>query len=217
MKKAGVLGTGMVGSVIGKKLITLGYQVKMGSRTASNEKAVEWSSQHGDNASHGTFDDAAAFAEVLFLCTKGLHSLDVIKTIEKKNLKGKIIIDISNPLDFSKGMPPFLSEQFSNTNSLGEEIQKAVPEAHVVKTLNIVNCEVMVDPSRSGGEPSMFVSGNDDTAKQSVKEILAQFGWKDIIDLGDISTARGTEMMLPIWIRTWVATKNGHIAFKVLR
>lgn len=217
MKKAAVLGTGMVGATIGKKLISLGYEVKMGSRTADNEKASQWTKANGEKATHGTFDDAAAFGDVIFVCTKGVHSIDAIRTIRPENIKGKTVIDISNPLDFSKGMPPFLSEGMTNTNSLGEEIQKILPESHVVKTLNIVNCEVMVNPGIKGGEPTMFLSGNDASAKGIVLDILKSFGWKDIIDLGDISTARGTEMMLPIWIRTWVATQDGHIAFKILR
>jgi predicted dinucleotide-binding enzyme len=112
-------------------------------------------------------------------------------------------------------MPPSLF--ISNTDSLAEHIQNAIPTAHVVKTLNIINCQVMVDAALSVGEPTMFVSGNDAAAKEEVKKILGQFGWKDIIDLGDITTARGMEMMLPIWLRTWIATKDGHIAFKIVR
>ena len=106
---------------------------------------------------------------------------------------------------------------YSNTYSMAEELQKLAPEAHIVKTLNIVNCEVMVDAKRSGGDPTMFVSGNDAGAKQEVTDILRQFGWNDVIDLGDITTARGTEMLLPIWLRTWMATGNGHFAFKIVR
>jgi predicted dinucleotide-binding enzyme len=133
------------------------------------------------------------------------------------NFKGKTIIDVANPLDFSQGMPPSLIPSLTNTNSLGEEIQHLLPEANVVKTLNMVNCEVMVDAKKSGGDPTMFMSGNNAGAKAEVKEILQQFGWTDIIDLGDITTARGTEMLLPIWLRTWMATGNGYIAFKIVR
>jgi predicted dinucleotide-binding enzyme len=114
-------------------------------------------------------------------------------------------------------MPPTLIPEYTNTNSLGEEIQKLLPEANVVKTLNIVNCEVMVDPAKSGGDPTMFISGNNNEAKEKVKGLLNQFGWKDIIDLGDITTARGTEMLLPIWLRTYMATGNGYFAFKIIR
>lgn len=123
----------------------------------------------------------------------------------------------TNPLGFSKGMPPILIPQYLNTSSLGEEIQKALPEARVVKSLNIVNCEVMVNPRRSGGDPTMFVCGNDAAARDTVTGILKSFGWKDVIDLGDISAARGLEMMLPVWLRLWMATQNGYIGFKIVR
>ncbi|MEJ8801143.1 NADPH-dependent F420 reductase [Pontibacter sp. H249] len=217
MKNIAVLGTGMVGNAIGTKLIQLGYNVMMGSRSATNEKALAWEEANGANASAGTFEDAAKFGELIFNCTKGEITLEVFKMAGTENFKGKTIIDISNPLDFSQGMPPSLIPAYSNTNSLGEEIQKLLPEANVVKTLNIVNCEVMVDAKKSGGDPTMFISGNSAEAKAEVKEILQQFNWTDIIDLGDITTARGTEMMLPIWIRTWMATGNGYFAFKIVQ
>jgi hypothetical protein len=210
-----VLGTGMVGNTIGKKLIELGYTVMMGSRTSDNEKAAKFVSGNGSKALQGTFADASNFGELIFLCTKGEATLDIVQLAKPENFKGKVVIDISNPLDFSKGMPPSLF--ISNTDSLGEHLQKALPEAHVVKTLNIVNCEVMVNPSKSNGDPTMFMSGNNAEAKEKVKGILEQFGWNDIIDLGDITTARGTEMMLPIWLRTYMATGNGYIAFKIVR
>lgn len=217
MKKIAVLGTGMVGNTIGTKLIALGYSVMMGSRSANNEKAVVWVNANGGNASAGTFEDAAKFGEIIFNCTKGEVSLEVIKMAGLENFNGKTVIDIANPLDFSKGMPPSLIPELSNTNSLGEELQKLIPDANVVKTLNIVNCEVMVDAKKSGGDPTMFLSGNNAEAKEEVKSILNKFNWSDIIDLGDITTARGTEMMLPIWLRTWFATQNGHFAFKIVR
>ena len=217
MEKIAVFGTGVVGNIIGKKLIQLGYTVMMGSRTATNEKALTWVDANGKNASAGTFADAASFGEVIFNCTKGEIALEIFEQAGIENFKNKLIIDISNPLDFSKGMPPTLIPEYTNTNSLGEEIQKLLPEANVVKTLNIVNCEVMVDPAKSGGDPTMFISGNNNEAKEKVKGLLNQFGWKDIIDLGDITTARGTEMLLPIWLRTYMATGNGYFAFKIIR
>lgn len=217
MKKIAVLGTGMVGNTIGTKLISLGYEVMMGSRSATNEKALAWAEANGEKASAGTFEEAAKFGDPIFNCTKGEIALEVFKMAGPRNFAGKTVIDIANPLDFSKGMPPSLIPALSNTNSLGEEIQKLLPEANIVKSLNIVNCEVMVDAKKSGGEPTMFVSGNNAAAKQEVNDILQQFGWTDIIDLGDISTARGTEMLLPIWLRTWQATGNGHFAFKIVR
>ncbi len=217
MKKIGILGTGMVGNTIGTKMIALGYEVKMGSRTANNEKAIEWVNTNGDKATSGTFEEVALFADIIFNCTKGEFTLDVFKMAGTNHFKGKTVIDISNPLDFSKGFPPFLTPTYSNTNSLGEEIQQLIPEAHVIKSLNIVNCEVMVNASKSGGDPTMFVAGNDANAKAEVQAILQQFGWNDIIDLGDITNSRGMEMMLPIWVRIYTATKNGYIAFKIVR
>ena len=215
MKKIGLLGTGMVGQTIGHKLVSLGYEVMMGSRTRDNEKATQFVKTNGKGASNGSFEEAVKFGELIFLCTKGEATLDILKMAGVENFTGKTVADISNPLDFSKGMPPSLF--ICNTNSLGEEVQKAIPGAHVVKTLNIVNCEVMVQPGKSGGNPTMFMSGNDAGAKNDIKSILNQFGWEDIIDLGDITTARGTEMMLPIWLRTYMATGNGYIGFKIVR
>jgi predicted dinucleotide-binding enzyme len=217
MKKIGILGTGVVGNTIGSKMIALGYEVKMGSRTANNDKAAEWANSQGNKASAGTFEDAAKFGDIIFNCTKGEVTLEVFKQAGPSNFKGKTVIDISNPLDFSQGFPPFLTPQYANTNSLGEEIQKLIPDANVVKSLNIVNCEVMVNAQKSGGDPTMFMSGNNEGAKTEVSSILNQFGWNDIIDLGDITNARATEMMLPIWVRTYAATKNGYIAFKIVR
>lgn len=213
-----VLGTGMVGNTIGSALLRLGHHVKMGSRTKGNEKALAWVAARGDRASEGTFADAADFGEVVFVCTKGEGTIDALQAAGADRLRGKVLVDISNPLDFSNGMPPSLF--VSNTDSLGEQIQRAFPEARVVKTLNMVNCEVMVNAAKSSAtdKGTMFVSGNDPEAKQLVvKQFLAPWGWDDVIDLGDITTARGTEMLLPVWVRTWVATKNGYFAFKVVR
>jgi predicted dinucleotide-binding enzyme len=215
MKKIGILGTGTVGKTLGSALLKLGYAVMMGSRTADNLSAKEFAETQGANASHGTFSQAAQFGDLLLNCTMGMASLQALELCGKKNLAGKIVIDISNPLDFSKGMPPSLS--VCNTDSLGEQIQAAYPETDVVKTLNIVNCEVMINPKKSGGDPTMFVCGNNQSAKEEVIKLLNELGWKDIIDLGDITNARGTEMLLPIWVRTYIATNNGYFAFKIIR
>lgn len=214
--KIGVLGTGMVGNTIGSKLIQLGHEVKMGSRTAGNEKAAEWVKKSGSKASQGTFSDAASFGEVVFNCTSGGGSLEALKLAGENNLKDKVLIDIANPLDFSKGMPPTLS--ISNTDSLGEAIQRAFPDLKVVKTLNTMNCNVMVDPSLVPGESDVFISGNDAAAKAVVTDILKSwFGWRSVIDLGDITTARGTEQLLPIWIRLWGALQTPNFNFKIVK
>jgi 8-hydroxy-5-deazaflavin:NADPH oxidoreductase len=197
--KIAVLGTGMVGETIGTKLVELGHQVMMGSRTHDNEKALKWKATHGEKASNGTFFNAASFGEIIFNCTSGKVSLEALQLAGRENLSGKILVDIANPLDFSNGMPPTLS--ICNTDSLGEVLQRQFPDVKVVKTLNTVNCQLMVNPGLLKEETSLFVSGNDAGAKKTVTELLNAFGWKDIIDLGDISTARGTEQLLPIWIR----------------
>ena len=214
--KVGILGTGMVGNAIGTKLVKLGHDVKMGSRTADNAKGAEWVKANGAKASQGTFADAAAFGEIVFNCTHGMASLEVLKMAGATNLKGKVLVDISNPLDFSKGMPPSLS--VCNTDSLGEQIQRALPDTKVVKTLNTVNCNLMVNPSLVKGEHDLFISGNDAQAKAKVIDILKNwFGWKSVIDLGDITTARATEMILPIWVRLMGLFQSPNFNFKVVR
>ena len=164
-----------------------------------------------------SFSDAAKYGKIIFNCTKGTYAIDVIRLAGVENLSGKILVDVSNPLDFSNGIPPTMIPSLSNTNSLGEEIQKLLPDTQVVKTLNIVNCEVMVDASKCGGDATMFVASNSSEAKNEVKKILNKFGWKDIIDLGDIKHSRSTEMLLPIWLSTYMATKNSYIGFKIVR
>ena len=214
--KIGILGTGIVGKTIGTKLVQLGHDVKMGSRTANNEKASEWVKASGANASQGTFAEAAAFGELLFNCTSGMVSLEALKIAGASNMNGKILIDISNPLDFSKGMPPTLS--VCNSDSLGEQIQRAYPQVKVVKTLNTLNCNIMVNPSLVPGSHDIFVSGNDAGAKAKVIDILKSwFGWKTVIDIGDITTARGTEMLLPIWIRLMGTFQTPNFNFKIVR
>ena len=217
MNKIAILGTGTVGNTIGSKLVDLGYNVMMGSRTADNEKSKAFVAKYPGKASAGTFSDAAAFSDVIFNCTAGGATMEVMKQAGEKNLSGKVLIDVSNSLDFSKGMPPVLS--IVNTTSVGEEIQKAYPKLKVVKALNTMWCGLMVNPAMiNGGDHSTFVSGNDKDAKETVKHILKSFGWqeKNILDLGDITSARGTEMYLPIWLRIYGATNNGAFNIKIV-
>ena len=212
--RIGILGTGVVGQTIGGKLADLGHDVKLGSRTATNEKAAKWVAQHGSHASQGTFADAASFGEIVFNCTSGMVSLEALHSAGAANLAGKVLVDVSNPLDFSHGMPPTLS--VCNSDSIAEQIQRAFPDAKIVKTLNTTNAAVMVNPSVVPGDHDIFVSGNEAGAKSQVSELLRSFGWKTIIDLGDISSARGVEMLLPIWLRLMgtfkTATFNFHVA-----
>lgn len=214
--KFGVLGTGMVGEAIASKLTSLGHDVKMGSRSKTNEKAAAWVAKAGPTASQGTFAEAAAFGEIVFVCTKGDAAVEVVRSAGKENLKGKVLVDISNPLDFSKGMPPFVS--VPGYDSVGEQLQRELPDTKVVKSLNTVNCDVMVDPARVGGDSDIFVSGNDAEAKAAVAGLLReQFGWTSVVDLGDITTARGTENYLPLWLRLWSATKTTDFNIKIVK
>jgi 8-hydroxy-5-deazaflavin:NADPH oxidoreductase len=214
--KIAVLGSGMVGQTIGSKLVELGHEVRMGSRSATNEKAAEWAAKAGAQASHGTFADTAKFGEIVFNCTGGMVALEALKMAGAENLSGKILIDISNALDFSKGFPPTLS--VCNDDSVGEQIQRKFPDTKVVKTLNTVNCQLMVNPTLVPGEHDLFMSGNDQDAKAMVRKILTEwFGWKTIIDLGDITTARGTEQLLPIWVRLMGLFKSPQFNFHIVK
>ena len=213
--RIGILGTGMVGQAIGTRLTQLGHDVRMGSRDAGNPKARNWVMQAGPHASHGTFADAAAFGDVVFNCTSGDGSLPALKAAGAKNLDDKVIVDVANPLNMSKIPLPELT--VCNDDSLGERIQREFPKAKVVKSLNTMNCQLMVDPSKVPGEHDVFVCGNDPEAKATVKEILREFGWDDPIDLGDITASRGTEMLLPIWLRLMVGLKTPMFNFHVAR
>jgi len=213
--KIGIFGTGMVGHAIGSKLIQTGHQVMMGSRTATNEKAAGWAKSQGARASHGTFADAAQFGELLFNCTGGMVSLDVLRQAGAGNMKGKVVVDVSNPLDFSNGMPPTLS--ICNTDSVAELLQRTFPEVYIVKTLNTITCNLMVNPSLVPGDHDVFVSGNDAAAKEKVKGILSKdFGWQSILDLGDVHTARGPEMMMPVWLILWGNLKTPNFNYKIV-
>jgi len=216
--KIGILGTGIVGETLGTKLVQLGHTVKMGSRIAANEKGVSWSKKNGPNATSGTFADAAKFGSMLFNCTSGLASLQALKLAGSENLSEKVLVDVSNPLDFSKGMPPFLS--IANTDSLGEQIQRTFPRVKVVKALNTLNASLMTNPkSLAQGDHNLFICGNDSDAKKIVVSLLTSFGWNEgnIYDLGDISNARGTEMILPLWIRLMGKFQSPMFQFKIVR
>jgi len=211
----GILGTGVVGQTIGSKLVHLGHDVMIGSRSATNEKAAKWVADTGDRARQGTFADAASFGEIVFNCTSGQVSLEALSSAGAANLEGKIIVDVSNPLDFSNGFPPTLT--VCNTDSVAEQIQSAFPDSKVVKTLNTMTAAVMVNPSLVKGDHDVFVSGNDADAKERVSDLLRSFGWRTIIDLGDITSARGAEMILPLWLRLMSAFKSPVMNFHVAR
>lgn len=212
----GVLGTGIVGRTLGTALVKAGHRVKLGSRSVDNGVAAEWAAGAGPAASQGAFADAAAFGEVLFNCTAGAASLEALRRAGEENLQGRIVVDVANPLDFSRGMPPTLT--VCNTDSLGEQIQRAFPAARVVKALNTMTCSVMVDPGLVPGDHHVLLCGDDAGAKACVATLLSEaFGWPRarILDLGDITAARGTEMLLPVWIRLWQSLGTNVINFQI--
>jgi predicted dinucleotide-binding enzyme len=213
--RVGVLGTGVVGRTLASKLAELGHEVTMGSRRADNEDAAAWAA--GAGASHGTFADAAEAGEIVVNATAGGASLDALAAAGPENLTGKLLIDVANALDFSAGFPPTLS--VFGHDSLAEQIQRAHPDARVVKTLNTMNCDVMVDPARVPGEHDVFVCGDDDGAKAQARELLEGFGWPadSIVDLGDLTAARGTEAYVLFWLRLYGAFGTGDLNIKVAR
>jgi hypothetical protein len=221
-----VLGTGMVGRAIAGRLHELGHSVVIGTRDPEATLALAepdgmgnppFSVWHADNASVelATFAEAAEGAELVVNATAGAAALDMLGLARTENLAGKVLVDISNPLDFSNGFPPTLFVK--DTDSLGEQIQRAFPEAKVVKTLNTLNASLMVDPKSLGESSTVFVSGDDVGAKAIVVALLESFGHDDVIDLGPLETARGTEMILPVWLRLMGALGTGAFNFKVVR
>ncbi|MFI9112357.1 NADPH-dependent F420 reductase [Streptomyces venezuelae] len=235
--KIAVLGTGEVGRRLATKLVSLGHEVTMGSRTADNPEAAKWAEEHGGgatggtggeanggtgagpasgSAAHGTFADAAAPAELVVNATGGLVSLAVLESVGADGLRGKVVVDVSNGLDFSEGFPPKVVTP--DGGSVAEQLQKAFPEARVVKTLNTMTNTVMVDPGRVPGHHNVFLSGDDEDAKAVVAELLGSFGWASdrIIDLGDLSSARATEQLLPLWLRLYGKFGTGDFNFAVV-
>jgi len=225
--KIGVLGTGSVGQTIAARLAGFGHTVVMGTRDPAatlartekdrfgNPPLVEWLAGR-EGVTLGTFEQAAAHGDLVVNATSGDVSLEVLRAAGEANLAGKVLVDIANPLDFSRGFPPSLS--VCNTDSLAEQIQRAFPAARVVKTLNTVNASIMVEPGQvAGGEHTMFLCGNDASARATVRALLESFGWRDIVDLGDITNARATEMLLPIWVRLYALQKSPAFNFKLVR
>lgn len=225
--KIAVIGTGMVGQALAGRLAELGHDVTVGtrdvaatmSRTApdgmGNPPYSVWAQAH-PTVKLATFADAAAGAEMVINATPGVASMPALQAAGEDNLAGKVIIDISNPLDHSHGFPPGLFVK--DTDSLGEQIQSAFPQARVVKSLNTLTAPLMVNPTLlAGGDHSVFVSGNDADAKKTVTGLLQSFGHTDVIDLGDITTARGSEMLLPIWLRLMGTLNTGMFNFKIVR
>lgn len=226
--KISILGTGDVGRTLAAAFVEKGHDVMIGTRDVeskltnggkSSASFSEWYASHKETKL-GTFQDSASFGDIVINATNGENSLNALDLAGEENLDGKVLIDVSNPLDFSNGMPPSLLEGLNNTNSLGEEIQKEFPEAKVVKTFNTIWCGLMVNPGMIGkGEHINYISGNDDGAKAKVKDLIMELGWKDqnIIDLGDITAARATESYLLLWVRIMGAVGSGAFNFKIVK
>lgn len=221
-----VLGTGTVGRAIAGRLQQLGHAVTVGTRDPratlartepdgmGNPPYAAWADEHPD-VGLATFADAASAAELVVNASSGAATLEILASAGADNLAGKVLLDISNPLDFSAGFPPTLFVK--DTDSLGEQVQRAFPEAKVVKTLNTLNADLMVDPTTLGQSSTVFVSGDDADAKATVTGLLESFGHDDVIDLGGIETARGTEMYLPVWLRLMGVLGTAHFNVKVVR
>ena len=227
--KIAILGTGSVGQALAGKLLTLGHEVYIGTRQVAatlaktdkdnfgNPPIGQWLQSHPD-AQLVTFREAVEKgSDLIVFAMNGSYALNCLEAVGKSLLSGKVMIDISNPLDFSKGFPPSLF--VCNTESLGEQIQHAYPELKVVKTLNTMSNPVMINPQSLEGDHTVFMSGNDEAAKEMVAGLLQSFGWKEknILDLGDITTARGTEMILPIWLRIYGKLQSPFFNFQVTR
>jgi 8-hydroxy-5-deazaflavin:NADPH oxidoreductase len=229
--KIALFGTGNVGQTLASKLSELGYEVMIGTRDVKGSRERLAPDMYGNpgfgawisenkKIRLGTFAEAASFGEMIINATSGGSSLKALQSAKGNDISGKIIVDIANPLDFGKGMPPSLIPELSNTNSLGEEIQKQFPDSKVVKTLNTMWCGLMVNPAMiGGGDHVNYLCGNDQSSKIRVTELLKKFGWKEesIVDLGDITNSRGTEALLPIWLRVWAVTKTGAFNFKIVK
>ncbi len=211
--KMGVLGSGMVAQALSARLAELGHDVVIGTRDI--EKLKGWQSSN-QRVKIGSFAETAAHGEMVFNATNGVASLQALAMAEPENLTGKILVDVSNPLDFSNGFPPSLT--VCGTDSLAEQIQRALPHTKVVKTLNTVTARIMVYPQEvAGGDHHIFISANDADAKAQVIDLLRAFGWINIFDLGDLSTARGTEAYMLLWVRLFGAMNTGMINVKIMK
>jgi len=212
--KIGIIGSGVVGQQLGLGFLRIGHEVKIGTRDTL--KLTEWKQKAGANASVGSFADAAAFGEVIILATLWGGTKSAIESAEKDNLKNKILIDITNPLDFSQGVPPKFAVEIGNSG--GEQVQKWLPDTKVVKAFNTISAYIMISPVREeGGDPDLFIAGNDENAKKQVTQFAAQIGWKSIVDMGDISQSYWLEAFAMLWIQYGFKFNNWTHAFKLMK
>jgi predicted dinucleotide-binding enzyme len=211
--RIGVLGTGDVGRALGRGFLMLGHEVKLGGRDGKNEKALAWAKESGAKASSGTFAEAAEFGELLVISTLWAGTKNALELAGAKSFRGKVVIDTTNPLDFSQGGPQLA---VGHSDSGGETVQRWLPDAKVVKAFNIVGNAHMVKPEFPGGPPDMFYCGNDAGAKATVRDILVKLGW-NTVDIGNIDGARLLEPMCILWVKYGVVTGGWNHAFKMLR
>jgi 8-hydroxy-5-deazaflavin:NADPH oxidoreductase len=211
--RMGILGSGMVAQGLSARLAELGHNVVIGTRDA--DKLRGWQSSN-QRVLIGSFAETATHGEMVFNATNGAGSLNALSMAGEENLADKILVDVSNPLDFSNGFPPSLT--VFGTDSLAEQIQRAFPLTRVVKTLNTVTARVMAYPLEvAEGDHHVFISANDADAKEQVTDLLKSFGWIHIFDLGDLSTARGTEAYMLLWVRLYGAMNTGMINVKIIK
>jgi predicted dinucleotide-binding enzyme len=208
--KIGVLGSGPAGQTLATGFLEKGHPVMIGSRDSA--KLRGWLRHAGPGAQVGTFAETAQFGELVVLSVLGSAAEEVIRLAGVESLTGKIVIDASDPLDFSSGRPGLF---IGTTDSLGERIQRLVPDAYVVKGLNVAQADVAVNPSLTGDEPDMFIAGDNDEAKRTVSQLLAEFGWP-VIDMGDIESARWLEALSLAWVVYSHRTGKTHHAFKLI-
>lgn len=220
----------MVGQALAERLVSIGHEVMIGTRNVEDALArtghdkfgnPEFGDWHKANnrVKLGTTAKAVAFGEMVINATRGAHSVEALKQADPKDFEGKVILDIGIPLDFSRGMPPSLVPELSNTNSVGEEIQRTFPGARVVKSLNTMNCRIMADPKSIGnGNHINFLCGNDPDAKEKVKSLLRELGWSDakLLDLGDLTAARNTEAIVPLWVRIMITKQSVNFNFDIV-
>ena len=215
--KYAVLGTGMVGHTLSTKLVGLGHEVRKGSRITDNENAAAWASKLGGASGYGAQREVSVWADRVIFAVNGAQIEAAASAVGNEAAAGKTVIDVTNPLDMSHGMPPVLVAHLSNTTSAGEILQAALPDAKVVKTLNTMNHRIMVDPSRVPGVHDVFLCSDHDDAKAEACEILAEFGWSAPIDLGPLAAARGTEGLMPFWLRMSGANGNFDFNYRIVR
>jgi len=213
--KVGILGSGDVAQALGRGFARHGWDAMIGSRTPKSEKLEAWRSSAGSQARTGGYAEASEFGDVVIVATQGAATEAALGLAGPANFRGKLVLDVTNPLDFSKGMPPGLF--VGVTDSLGERVQRTLPGAHVVKCFNTVSSAQMVDPKFSEGTPPMLICGDDAEAKKRTEAILRELGWPGVVDVGGIDGARWLEALVPLWVRVGGVLGTWGHAFRAVK